>query len=86
MNFIINLPPSKYKGTIYNTIFIVINRFIKIIKYIFIIIKIDTVQLAEVFYSKIIYRYSIPNSIISNRDFSFINTFQSVIYFYSKIK
>jgi hypothetical protein len=43
MNSIINLPPSKYKGTIYNTIFIVINRFIKIIKYIFIIIKIDTV-------------------------------------------
>jgi len=42
MNFIINLPPSKYKDTIYNIIFIVINRFIKIIKYIFIIIKINT--------------------------------------------
>jgi len=43
INFIINLPPSKYKGTIYNIIFIVINPFTKIVKYIFIIIKIDTV-------------------------------------------
>jgi len=42
MNFITNLPPSKYKNIVYNIIFIVINRFIKIIKYIFIIIKIDT--------------------------------------------
>jgi hypothetical protein len=42
MNFIINLPPNKYRGTVYNVIFIVINRFIKIIKYISIIIKIDT--------------------------------------------
>jgi hypothetical protein len=43
MNFIINLPPSKYRGTIYNIIFIVINRVIKIIRYIFIIIKINTI-------------------------------------------
>ncbi len=43
MNFITSLSPSKYRGTIYNIIFIVVDRFIKIIKYIFIIIKIDTV-------------------------------------------
>jgi len=42
MNFITSLPPSKYKGTVYNTIFIIVNRFTKIIRYIFIIIKIDT--------------------------------------------
>jgi len=42
MNFITNLLPSKYKDTVYNTIFIIINRFIKMAKYIFIIIKIDT--------------------------------------------
>jgi len=43
MNFITSLPPSKYRGTIYNIIFIIINRFIKIIKYIIIIIKIDII-------------------------------------------
>jgi len=29
MNFITSLPPSKYKSTVYNIIFIIINRFIK---------------------------------------------------------
>jgi hypothetical protein len=43
MNFLTNLPSSKYRGIIYNVIFIIINRFIKIVKYIFIIIKINTV-------------------------------------------
>jgi len=40
MNFINSLPPIKYRSTIYNTIFIAINRFIEIVKYIFITIKI----------------------------------------------
>ncbi len=39
------------------------------------IIKIDTAQLAEVFYFKIIYRYSIPNSIVNNRGFIFTSAF-----------
>ncbi len=43
MNFITSLPPSKYRGTVYNVIFIVVNRFTKMARYIFIIIKIDTV-------------------------------------------
>jgi hypothetical protein len=43
MNFITSLPPSKYRSIVYNIIFIVINRFIKIVKYIFIIIKINII-------------------------------------------
>jgi hypothetical protein len=43
MNFITSLLPNKYRNTIYNIIFIIIDRFIKIIRYIFIIIKIDTI-------------------------------------------
>ncbi len=43
MNFIINLPPSKYRGTVYNIIFIVVDRFTKMARYIPIIIKIDTI-------------------------------------------
>ncbi len=43
MNFITSLPPSKYKGTVYNIIFIIIIRFTKIVRYISIIIKINTV-------------------------------------------
>ncbi len=43
MDFITSLPPSKYRGTVYNAIFIVVDRFIKMARYIPMIIKIDTV-------------------------------------------
>ncbi len=42
MDFITSLPPSKYRGIVYNVIFIVVDRFIKITRYIPITIKIDT--------------------------------------------
>ena len=70
-----NLFLSKLKSVIYNAILIVINRFIKIIKYLSIIIKINVVELAKVFHAKIIYRYEISNKIISNRELIFINNF-----------
>jgi len=41
MNFITSLPPSKYRGAVYNAIFIVIDRFTKIVRYIPITITID---------------------------------------------
>ena len=51
------------------------NRFTKIIKYLFIKITIDVITLIKVFYNKIIYYYNILNDIIDNEDFVFINNF-----------
>ena len=75
LNFIISLLLSKLKDVVYNAILIIIFRFIKIIKYLSIIIKIDVVELAKVFYIKIIYRYKISNKIISDKELIFINNF-----------
>jgi len=36
-----SLPPSKYRGAVYNAIFIVIDRFTKMVRYILITITID---------------------------------------------
>ena len=66
---------NKLKSVIYNVILMIINRFIKMIKYLFIKIIIDVVTLTKVFYNKIIYRYNILNDIINDRDFIFINNF-----------
>ena len=66
---------NKFKDVIYNVILIIINRFIKIIKYLFIKITIDIVTLMKMFYNKIIYRYNILNDIINDRGFIFINNF-----------
>ena len=53
----------------------IINRYIKIIKYLFIFIIIDVVALTEIFFIKIVYRYDMFYNIVNNRDFIFINVF-----------
>ena len=75
MNFVISLLLSKFKNVIYNVILIIINRFIKMIKYLFMKITIDVITLTKIFYNKIIYRYNILNDIVNDRDFIFINNF-----------
>ena len=75
MNFVISLLLSKFKNVIYNVILIIINRFIKIIKYLFMKITIDVVTLTKMFYNKIIYYYNMLNDIVNDRDFIFINNF-----------
>ncbi len=59
----------------YNSIFVIIDRYTKIIKYIFIITKIDIVELAKMFFDKIVLRFETLTSIISNKKFVFISIF-----------
>ena len=66
---------SKFKSVIYNIILIIINRFTKIIKYLFIKITIDIVTLTKIFYNEIMCYYNMLNDIISDRDSIFINNF-----------
>ena len=66
MNFIIDLSLNKYKDIVYNVILIIINQFMKIIRYLFMNIIIDITQLTKIFYFEIIYRYNILNNIINN--------------------
>ncbi len=75
MNFITSLPLSKRYGRVYNTVFIIINRYIKILRYILIIKIIDSTGLIELIFEKVILKFKVPNKIISNKDFIFINTF-----------
>ena len=66
MNFVTNLLLNKFKNVIYNAILIIINQFIKIVKYLFIKITIDVAILTKVFYNKIIYHYNILNDIVND--------------------
>ena len=54
--------------------------------YLLITKTIDAAKLAELFYSKIVCRYSMPKGIVSNRGFIFTSAFWSRVCFYSKIK
>jgi hypothetical protein len=75
MDFIIKLPLSKRAGIIYNFILIVVDRFIKSIRYLATIKIIIVEELGELFFLKIVYRFSIPAGVVSNRGIIFTNTF-----------
>ena len=52
-----------------------INRYIKIIRYLFMFIIIDAAALTELFFIKIVYHYDMFYNIVNDRDFVFINVF-----------
>ena len=52
-----------------------IDRYIKMIRYLFIFIIIDVVALTELFFVKIVYRYDISYNIINDRGFVFTSVF-----------
>ena len=86
MNFVIELPLNKYKNIVYNVILVIINRYIKMIRYLFMFIIIDAAALTELFFIEIVYRYDMFYNIVNNRDFVFISVFWFILCFYSRIK
>ena len=86
MNFVIDLSSSKRKEVVYDSILIVVNRYIKMTKYIFVIVKIDVVALTKMFFEEIVLRFDFFNDIVSDKEFVFINVFWSTICYHAKIK
>ena len=75
MNFVIELSSNKRRDVVYDSILMIIDRYIKMIKYISIIKKIDVAELTKMFFEEVILRFDILNEIVSNRDFVFTNEF-----------
>ena len=75
INFVIKLSFNKYKNVVYDAILVIINRYIKMIRYLFMFIIIDVVALAKLFFIEIVYCYDIFYNIVNNRDSVFINVF-----------
>ena len=75
MNFVIELFLSKRHDVVYDSILMIVDRYIKIIKYISIIKKIDVAELTKVFFEKIVLRFNISDEIVNNRNSVFTNEF-----------
>ena len=75
MNFIIDLLSNKRRDVVYDSIFVIMNRCIKMIKYISVTIKIDVVTLTKIFYEKILLRFDTSTNIVSDRNFVFTSAF-----------
>ena len=86
IDFIIGLLPNKYYNIVYNSILIIVDRYIKAAHDILIIKKIINIKLANIFFEKIVLKQNIPYRIINNKSFIFISAFWFLIYYYIKIK
>ena len=75
MNFVIKLFSSKRRDVVYDSILMIIDRYIKMIKYISIIKKIDVAELTKVFFEKIVLRFDMSDEIVNDKNFVFTNEF-----------
>ena len=86
INLIIDLLSSKCKNVVYDTIFIIVNKCTKIIRYLLINIKIDIAKLTIFFFEIIILGFDMSADIVNDKNFLLINTFWLTVYYYTKIK
>ena len=86
MNFVTSLSSNKRREVVYDSIFVIIDRCIKMIQYIFVIKKIDVAQLTKVFFEKIVLRFDMSNEIVSDKDSIFTSAFWSTICFHARIR
>ena len=66
---------NKRRDVVYDLILMIINRYIKMIKYVSIIKKIDVAELTKMFFKKIILRFDMSDEIVNNKKFMFTNAF-----------
>ena len=71
---------------VYNTILVVVDYFIKIVKYFLVKTIITTINLVKLFYQYIVYFFRMLLSIIMDYSSFFTNQYQLSLYFYIKVK
>ena len=80
------MSPNKRRKIVYNSIFAIIDRCTKIIKYILVIIKIDVVELAKVFFDKIVLRFETSIDIVRDKEFFSLVCSNSLYAFMHELK
>ncbi len=86
MNFITDLLSSKWKKVVYDSILVIVDCYIKMTRYLFTKKTLTVIELAKLFFEKIVLRYEILNDIIINKNSLFINAFWSKICYHVKMK
>ena len=86
LDFITQLPRS-YIGTAeYDAILVIVDRYIKMAKFILIIINLITFEFVAIFHKNIELKYRFLKGIVSDQDTKITFKFWAEVYFYSLIK
>ena len=75
MNFVIELSSNKRRDVVFDLILMIVDRYIKMIKYILIIKKINVAKLTKVFFEEIVLRFDMSDEIVNDRNFVFTSEF-----------
>jgi hypothetical protein len=75
LDFIIRLPLSRFKGKVYDLILVIINKYMKIARYILIIKEINAPELIKLFILHVIKDFGIPSSMTLNKGLIFTSKF-----------
>ncbi len=80
------MPLSRFRGKVYDSILVIVNRYTKIARYVLIIKEINATKLAELFILHVIKDFGILAGIILDRGLVFTSKFWSILYFYLKVR
>ena len=87
MDFIVELPLSRHKGNVYDSILVVMDQYIKMIQYLSINVTIKFYKLGDLLMKKVfLHGPGAFMNIISDRDSVFISDYWLELYYYLKIK
>jgi hypothetical protein len=74
-NFITDLSSSKRSNDVYDSVLVIINRYIKMTFYISVTKKITIVKLAEIIFDHVMLKYDASKDVVSNEEFVFTSAY-----------
>ena len=85
-DFITGLPPANRKGKACDSIFVVVDRFSKMTRYLACSKKIDAPEMADLLYDEVFSKVGIPRSIVSDRGTLFTSSWWSTFCYHLTVK
>jgi hypothetical protein len=86
MNFITNLSFNKRSNDVYDSVFVIINRYIKMTFYIFVTKNIIAIKLAKIIFDHVMLKYDASENVVSNKEFVFTSAYWTNICYHMKMK
>ena len=86
MDFITDLPLSKQRGNVYDTILVVVDRYTKGVRYIPTTKKITAPQLEELLMKEVFLRFGAPDGAVTDQSSVFTSNFWSQVCYSMKVK
>jgi transposase InsO family protein len=86
MDFITGLPQTYFKGSIVDSILVIVDRYTKMALFFAVSITITSDQLAELFHNEVELKYGAPDGIVSDRGTVFTSKFWSNLCYLSHVK